>query len=139
VGNALFLMEAYANTPGVPAATKREISSMVKKQLGYILGDTGRSFVVGYGTNPPARPHHRASSCPPVGQECSWDYFQNPGPNPNTLYGALVGGPGANDEYSDDRGDFIKNEVATDYNAGFTGTDISALIMHAVFQPAFYH
>lgn len=32
---------------------------------------------------------------------------------------ALVGGPGRNDEYVDRRQDFIKNEVATDYNAGF--------------------
>ena len=40
------------------------------------------------------------------------------------LYGALVGGPSsANDgaSYTDDRGNFVNNEVATDYNAGFTG------------------
>ena len=30
------------------------------KQIDYILGDTGRSFVVGFGKNPPVRPHHRA-------------------------------------------------------------------------------
>ena len=37
------------------------------------------------------------------------------------LYGALVGGPSsANDAYTDDRNDFVMNEVATDYNAGFT-------------------
>ena len=30
-------------------------------QIGYILGDTGRSFVVGVGVNPPTHPHHRAS------------------------------------------------------------------------------
>lgn len=33
---------------------------MAKEQMGYILGDAGRSFVVGYGYNPPQRPHHRA-------------------------------------------------------------------------------
>lgn len=32
-----------------------------KSQMDYILGDTGRSFVVGFGNNPPSRPHHRAS------------------------------------------------------------------------------
>lgn len=37
------------------------------------------------------------------------------------LYGALVGGPNQNDVYSDDRGDYIANEVATDYNAGWQG------------------
>jgi endoglucanase len=37
------------------------------------------------------------------------------------LYGALVGGPDRSDAYADNRGDYIQNEVATDYNAGFTG------------------
>src|SRR5690606_2214586 len=37
------------------------------------------------------------------------------------LYGALVGGPSsANDQYTDDRSDFVMNEVANDYNAGLT-------------------
>nr|KAG5691510.1 hypothetical protein BaRGS_017723 [Batillaria attramentaria] len=31
-------------------------------QINYALGDTGRSYVVGFGTNPPTRPHHRARS-----------------------------------------------------------------------------
>ena len=39
--------------------------------------------------------------------------------NYHTLYGALVGGPDQNDDYSDIRTDYIKNEVACDYNAGF--------------------
>jgi hypothetical protein len=56
-----------------------------------------------------------------LGVPCTWDYFNNPGPNPQTLYGALVGGPGSSDDYVDARNDYIKNEVATDYNAGFTG------------------
>ena len=34
-------------------------------------------------------------------------------------YGALVGGPDQWDNYVDDRGDYIANEVACDYNAGF--------------------
>lgn len=123
VGNAMFLLKAWAvGSPNADPAIKQSIDCTVRKQLGYILGDTGRSFVVGYGTNPPARPHHRSSSCPPLGVQCTWDFYNNPGPNPHTLYGALVGGPGANDDYTDDRNDYIKNEVATDYNAGFTGT-----------------
>ena len=39
----------------------------------------------------------------------------------HVLYGALVGGPSsANDAYTDSRSDYVMNEVATDYNAGFT-------------------
>jgi hypothetical protein len=63
----------------------------------------------------------RASSCPALGVECTWDHFNTAEPNPHTLFGALVGGPGAADDYVDARNDFIKNEVATDYNAGFSG------------------
>lgn len=124
VGNAMFLMKAYANRAPVsalPTATKRTIDCTVRQQLGYILGDSGRSFVVGFGVNSPQRPHHRASSCPPLGTACTWDHFNTPNPNPHTLFGALVGGPAGDDSYTDARNDFIKNEVATDYNAGFTG------------------
>jgi endoglucanase len=35
--------------------------AFAKQQIGYILGDTGRSFVVGYGVNPPQKPHHRGA------------------------------------------------------------------------------
>ena len=43
------------------------------------------------------------------------------GANWQTLYGAVVGGPDATDGYEDNRANFVQNEVATDYNAGFTG------------------
>lgn len=59
------------------------------------------------------------SSCPSMPAPCGWDAQKNPGPNPHTLYGALVGGPGQNDEYKDDRNDYVKNEVACDYNAAW--------------------
>merc|ERR1711899_466161 len=39
--------------------------------------------------------------------------------NPHVLKGALVGGPDQSDNYNDDRTNFVSNEVATDYNAGF--------------------
>lgn len=35
------------------------------------------------------------------------------------LKGGLVGGPGKNDDYVDNQDDYVKNEVACDYNAGF--------------------
>ncbi|XP_069943511.1 uncharacterized protein [Cherax quadricarinatus] len=97
-------------------------------QINYILGDTGRSFVVGYGVNPPKRPHHRSSSCPSMPGSChdGWAEKQE-GPNPQTLYGALVGGPSEDDTYTDDRIDYIHNEVACDYNAAFVGA-LAALV-----------
>ena len=84
-----------------------------------MLGDSGRSFVVGFGHNPPQRPHHSSSSCPSAPAPCGWNNFRDPRPNPHVLKGALVGGPDQSDNYKDDRTDYIMNEVATDYNAGF--------------------
>ena len=43
------------------------------------------------------------------------------GPNPQVIAGALVGGPNDQDQYADKRADYVANEVAVDYNAGFTG------------------
>jgi len=97
-----------------------ECDTFVKNQINYALGDGGRSYVVGMGDNPPCRPHHRSSSCPDMPEPCDWDEFNNPNCNYQTLFGALVGGPDQNDNYNDDRGDYVSNEVACDYNGGFT-------------------
>ncbi|KAK3104208.1 hypothetical protein FSP39_025314 [Pinctada imbricata] len=88
-------------------------------QINYALGDTGRSYVVGFGTNPPTHPHHRAASCPDMQTPCDFSWYSKPSPNPHVLTGALVGGPGLNEAYTDRRSDYIQNEVAVDYNAGF--------------------
>lgn len=88
------------------------------RQVNYALGDNPRnaSYMVGFGTNPPRNPHHR-------GAHGSWaDSIQEPAVSRHVLYGALVGGPSTNnDAYTDSRSDYVMNEVALDYNAGFTG------------------
>ena len=61
--------------------------------------------------------HYR--SCPAAPASCGWEQLHTSNANPNVLYGALVGGPDANDNYSDDREDYSSNEVGCDYNAGF--------------------
>lgn len=111
------LEAARIDDPSIDAVKFRKFAL---GQIHYALGDAGRSYVIGFGNNPPTKPHHRSSSCPVNQNEsCGWDAFNNPGPNPSTLWGALVGGPGSNDDYEDKRDDYIKNEVACDYNAGF--------------------
>jgi hypothetical protein len=67
------------------------------------------------------------SSCPDEPAVCYWNAFNSPDPNPHVLTGALVGGPDENDSYVDDRSDYVKNEVATDYNAGFQSA-VAALV-----------
>ena len=56
------------------------------------------------------------SSCAVDADTCSIDDANE---NPNLLVGALVGGPEADDFYEDKRDDYVHNEVACDYNAGF--------------------
>lgn len=121
--NAAFLLLANdkVNNNNGDLVKRKPIQCFAHRQIRYMLGSSGRSFVVGYGENPPMRPHHRASSCPLMPAPCDWTAMNNPGPNPSILYGALVGGPDFHDNFKDNRADFISNEVAVDYNAGFTG------------------
>nr|ATS91249.1 endo-beta-1,4-glucanase precursor [Lissachatina fulica] len=87
----------------------------------YALGDTGFSYLIGFGSKYPHSPHHRSSSCPNPPAPCGSYVMSMKEPNVHTLYGALVGGPGQQDDYKDERTNYVNNEVACDYNAGFTG------------------
>ena len=87
-----------------------------ENQINYVLGDnpSGQSYVVGYGDKPAVNAHHRTA-------HSSWkNDIYTPVQNRHMLYGALVGGPNQDGSYEDDRNNYINNEVATDYNAGFT-------------------
>ncbi|KAF8062061.1 celZ [Scenedesmus sp. PABB004] len=117
--NAALLMLIHATRLDAPRRDRAVC--FAHGQIRYALGDAGRSFVVGYGTDPPRRVHHRAASCPDPPAPCDYRAFTLPGPNPRTITGALVGGPDPSDVYRDDRTDAMSNEVAVDYNAGFTG------------------
>ena len=109
-----------------------------KSQIDYILGfganetplvdGKSGSYQVGYGSNWPSQAHHKAASCPAPPAQCGWDELNSDEPNPWVLYGALIGGPQeAVDSFENDRGAFVTNEVALDYNAGFQGV-LAALL-----------
>lgn len=87
------------------------------EQMNYIMGDNplGISYIVGYSDNHVMHPHHRAAHGSPNNS------MFNPPEHKHTLWGALVGGPGLEDEHVDETNDFIYNEVAIDYNAGLVG------------------
>ena len=75
--------------------------------IDYCLGTNPetRSYVTGWGRNPPIHPSHRANE--PV-----------KGGPVKGLIGGLVGGP-TNDTYTDNVDSFQETEVAIDYNAAF--------------------
>ena len=92
-------------------------SKFAVSQIDYILGDnpSRRSYIIGYGENYPRNPHHRTA-------HGSWlNDMSKPTETRNLLIGALVGGPDERDSWEDDRADWIRNEVATGYNAGLVG------------------
>ncbi len=115
--NTSFLAFIYSDK--VATAKANTYHNFAVSQLNYILGDNpnGRSYVMGFGNNPPLNAHHRTA-------HGTWtnNLTGEPENNRHILYGALVGGPGTpDDQYEDVRTDYIANEVACDYNACFTG------------------
>ncbi|WP_239469793.1 glycoside hydrolase family 9 protein [Archangium violaceum] len=116
--NASFLAFVYSDdiADSDPSRSTR-YRDFASRQLRYMLGENPRnsSYVVGFGVNPPRNPHHRTA-------HGAWaDSLSSPAESRHILYGALVGGPDASDAYVDDRSNYVSNEVATDYNAAFTG------------------
>eukprot|EP00892_Ulva_mutabilis_P003515 jgi/Ulvmu1/1535/UM011_0265.1 len=87
-----------------------------QRQICYILGACGHSWVIGYGKRPPKRPHHRDSSLL-IEQSGDWESWNHNDSNPNPLVGGLCGGPLADGFWKDNRDDYKGNEVALDYNA----------------------
>ncbi len=93
--------------------------------MNYCFGDNANNFsyVVGMGDDYPHNYHHRTSSgvwddkWTTIGDTSSDEYKEHA----HTLYGALVGGPeNSSGSYSDVINNYQCNEVAIDYNAGYT-------------------
>ncbi|GAB1861543.1 cellulase [Camponotus japonicus] len=104
--------------------------NFAKEQIAYMLGKTGRSYVVGYGINSPQQLHHIASSCPHRPKFCGLQEYSQTISNPQVLYGALVSGPNKNDDFFDNRHDGHYTGVRIDYNAGFTCVLAKLLQLH---------
>ena len=87
-------------------------------QMSYIMGNNpmGRAYIVGYDLeNGASHPHHRAA------HGSTTQSMDDPEDQMHVLWGALVGGPDASDWHRDITKDYVYNEVAVDYNAGFVG------------------
>ena len=110
-----YIATVYSGSDCCDPSRVDDYISFAEAQCNYALGSSGRSYMVGFGENPPEHPHHRTAQ----GSYC--DNMNEPSAHRHTLYGALVGGPDSSDGYSDDVSNYTNNEVACDYNAGFTG------------------
>ncbi len=103
-------------------------SKWAKSQIDYMFGDNGleMSYVLGMGDKQPTAFHHRTASgihddhWNDLGQESSTEGWQTE--YAHTLYGALVGGPNSQGEYTNNVSQYEYSEVAIDYNAGFTAS-----------------
>jgi endoglucanase len=114
--NTAFVALVHSDHLG-DATRRQRYHDFAVRQINYALGDNPRSssYVIGFGAGSPQNPHHRTA------HGSWWDSQQVPVETRHVLYGALVGGPSSpDDKYTDSRGDYVMNEVATDYNAGFT-------------------
>lgn len=108
-----------------------ELLSLAKSQVDYILGDNPRatSYMVGYGSIFPQQVHHRASSIVSIKENPSFvtcrggyaTWYSRKASDPNTLTGAIVGGPDAYDNFADERDNYEQTEPATYNNAPLLG------------------
>ncbi|KAK6912880.1 Glycoside hydrolase family 9 [Dillenia turbinata] len=104
--------------------------AFAKQQIDYLLGNNpkGRSYMVGFGNNPPRQPHHRGASVPVLNAlglgaskvSCGLSFvnwYQKDVPNPNELTGAIVGGPDRLDNFVDKRWESAMLEPCTYINS----------------------
>ncbi|KAI3501708.1 hypothetical protein L1887_29676 [Cichorium endivia] len=134
VANAVFLASLYADyldaadLPGwkcgstfIPLVKLREFAT---SQMDYILGKNpmNMSYVVGFGKKYPTHVHHRGASIPNnnVKYSCKggFKWMSTGKPNPNTITGAMVGGPDRFDKYRDVRSNYSYTEATLAGNAG---------------------
>ncbi|XP_057977656.1 endoglucanase 11-like [Malania oleifera] len=109
----------------------QELLSLVKSQVNYILGSNplAMSYLVGYGSNYPQRVHHRGASIESyktsagfIGCTQGYDnWYGHPDPNPNVVIGALVGGPDSDDQFRDERSNYMQTEACTYNTAPLVG------------------
>lgn len=96
--------------------------------MDYLLGENPekRSYMVGFGNNPPTQAHHRGASVPNLSKDalakvsCPMSFvnwFNKNVPNANELTGAIVGGPDRYDKFKDLRSESAMTEPTTYTNS----------------------
>lgn len=108
-----------------PSHKEYFFTEWAKDQMEYILGNNNitakepggvsgpRCFIVGFDSSSAKNPHHRAASGLTKCEDTDQQLY--------VLFGALAGGPDADDCHNDETKDWIYNEVTIDYNAACPG------------------
>ncbi|KAJ6678148.1 ENDOGLUCANASE 5 [Salix viminalis] len=126
---AAFLLAVYSDSLSAANAKltcpegqipPQELLDFARSQADYFLGKNPKSmsYLVGYGPQYPIHVHHRGSSIASIFSlrstvQCVQGFeawYRRPEGNPNVIYGALVGGPDQNDNFSDDRSNYEQTE-----------------------------
>ncbi|XP_010277803.1 PREDICTED: endoglucanase 12-like [Nelumbo nucifera] len=141
VANAAFLASLYVdymNATDVPGwfcgpnyIASDVLRQFATSQIDYILGKNPlkMSYVVGYGSKYPKHVHHRGASIPHDHNKYSctggWKWRDSRNPNPNTIVGAMVGGPDRFDQFRDVRTNYNYTEPTLAGNAGLVAALVS--------------
>lgn len=127
---------------GNQAFDSTRVMAFAKQQIDYLLGSNPekRSYMVGFGHNPPVQAHHRGASVPVMSTNtivnCGTSFanwFNKDAPNPHELTGAFVGGPDRFDNFVDKRWDSSKTEPCTYVNSIVIGV-LAKLATHGRVQ-----
>ncbi|KAJ7514211.1 hypothetical protein O6H91_23G033500 [Diphasiastrum complanatum] len=139
--NAAFLASLYADylaagdIPGWYCGPTfylvQTLRDFAKSQIDYVLGKNPMkiSYLVGFGNKYPRYVHHRAASFPRNGHRygCTegWRFRDSKSSNPNTIVGAMVGGPDLKDHFLDSRTNYNYSEPTIAGNAGLVAALVS--------------
>ncbi|KAG8380370.1 hypothetical protein BUALT_Bualt06G0008400 [Buddleja alternifolia] len=141
VANAAFLASVFAdymNASDIPQwqcgpnfIPISVLKDFATSQMNYILGANpmNMSYVVGHGAKFPKHVHHRGASIPndKTKYSCTggWRWRDTRNPNPNTVTGAMVGGPDRFDNFKDVRTNYSYTEPTLAGNAGLVAALVS--------------
>ncbi|CAL5419492.1 unnamed protein product [Camellia sinensis] len=137
VTSTAFLFSVYSDllakhnqqvTCGNQQYNSNHLLAFAKQQMDYLLGENPekRSYMVGFGNNPPTQAHHRGASVPNLSKDalakvsCPMSFvnwFNKNVPNTNELTGAIVGGPDRYDKFKDLRSESAMTEPTTYTNS----------------------
>ncbi|GLJ57965.1 hypothetical protein SUGI_1394490 [Cryptomeria japonica] len=140
VTSAAFLLARYSDLLSAKKQTlscgntlfkPSDVMGFAKLQIDYLLGRNplGISYMVGYGSKNPRQPHHRGASVVSIHQQPTkikciegfMNWFHKDSSNPNTLIGAIVGGPDKYDRFVDLRTKSSMLEPTTYINSPLVG------------------